>query len=76
MNGNGDTTVVSTGYMTMREARDILGCSYAKLREFARLGLLHPESDPFDKRLKVVKVTEVKDLERSRKSPKSNRQAA
>jgi hypothetical protein len=60
--------------LSASEARKLLGVSTRKLAELFRNGALTAESDPLDKRLKMVKRVQVEALAR-RARPK-NREAA
>jgi len=53
-----------TEYVTIAEARDILGVSKPRMAELLRAGTLMAEENPLDKRSKLVKRADVEALAR------------
>jgi excisionase family DNA binding protein len=55
--------------MTVGEARDYLGVGKVKMAKLIKDGVLPTEPDPLDKRIRLIKRTDVEQLaERSSKS--------
>ena len=53
---------IPAGYMTLKDAGDELGESKTKMSRLVKGGVLPTYSHPLDRRLKLVKKTDVKKL--------------
>lgn len=57
-------------YVTVAEARDMLGVTKRRIAEMIEDGTLPSEPNPFDKRSKLIKRSDVEELLRKRPAKK------
>ena len=63
-------------YVTVAEARDMLGVTKRRIAEMIEDGTLPSEPNPFDKRSKLIKRSDVEELLRKRPGKKPLPEAA
>jgi hypothetical protein len=65
-----------TEYITVAEARDLLGVSKKKIAQMIEAGTLVAEENPLDKRSKIVKRVDVEALRRKVAGGAARKEAA